>query len=196
MLVTAPESEGSTLSANVALCDRESPSWCGQTRPSGRRPILTAPQTLTLFRSEAYAIGKKEKPPFLPEEPSSSSEEDDPIPDELLCLICKDIMTDAVVIPCCGNSYCDECKTHPWATRGWGAATVGSAGVTSGSPRTKRLRAVGNAGRECALRPSPVTCRVARDREEPVQAALCPPRPRFRARCLLRTRPAQWPVFQ
>lgn len=134
-------------------------------------PILTAPQTLTLFRSEAYAIGKKEKPPFLPEEPSSSSEEDDPIPDELLCLICKDIMTDAVVIPCCGNSYCDECKTRPWATRGWGAATVGSAGVTSGSPRTKRLRAVGNAGRECTLRPSPVTCRVARDREEPVQAA-------------------------
>lgn len=61
---------------------------------------------------EAYAIGKKEKPPFLPEEPSSSSEEDDPIPDELLCLICKDIMTDAVVIPCCGNSYCDECKCY------------------------------------------------------------------------------------
>lgn len=66
--------------------------------------------TKTFFYREAYAIGKKEKPPFLPEEPSSSSEEDDPIPDELLCLICKDIMTDAVVIPCCGNSYCDECK--------------------------------------------------------------------------------------
>lgn len=65
---------------------------------------------LELSYREAYAIGKKEKPPFLPEEPSSSSEEDDPIPDELLCLICKDIMTDAVVIPCCGNSYCDECK--------------------------------------------------------------------------------------
>lgn len=65
--------------------------------------------------SAAYAIGKKEKPPFLPEEPSSSSEEDDPIPDELLCLICKDIMTDAVVIPCCGNSYCDECEFHELA---------------------------------------------------------------------------------
>lgn len=66
----------------------------------------------SIFYREAYAIGKKEKPPFLPEEPSSSSSEDDPIPDELLCLICKDIMTDAVVIPCCGNSYCDECKKH------------------------------------------------------------------------------------
>ena len=57
---------------------------------------------------EAYARGKKEKPPFLPEEPSSSS--GDPIPDELLCLICKDTMTDAVVTPCCGNGYCDDCK--------------------------------------------------------------------------------------
>ncbi|NXT44964.1 RBBP6 ligase, partial [Pelecanoides urinatrix] len=58
---------------------------------------------------EAYARGKKEKPPFLPEEPESSSSTDDPFPDELLCLICKEIMTDAVVIPCCRNSYCDEC---------------------------------------------------------------------------------------
>ncbi|KAK0676082.1 RBBP6 ligase, partial [Pygoscelis papua] len=60
--------------------------------------------------NEAYARGKKEKPPFLPEEPSSSSR-DDPIPDELLCLICKDLMTDTAVIPCCGNSYCGECVT-------------------------------------------------------------------------------------
>ncbi|XP_006901404.1 PREDICTED: E3 ubiquitin-protein ligase RBBP6-like, partial [Elephantulus edwardii] len=59
--------------------------------------------------AEAYAIGKKGKSPFLPEEPPSPSEEDDPIPDELLCLICKDIMTNAAVIPCCGNSCCDEC---------------------------------------------------------------------------------------
>ncbi|NXJ58035.1 RBBP6 ligase, partial [Spizaetus tyrannus] len=57
---------------------------------------------------EAYTRRKKEKPPFLPEEPSSSSS-DDPIPDEILCLICKEIMTDAAIIPCCGNSYCDEC---------------------------------------------------------------------------------------
>ncbi|NXT39435.1 RBBP6 ligase, partial [Pelecanoides urinatrix] len=69
----------------------------------------TGKYAIPTIDAEAYAIGKKEKPPFLPEEPSSSSEEDDPIPDELLCLICKDIMTDAVVIPCCGNSYCDEC---------------------------------------------------------------------------------------
>lgn len=64
------------------------------------------------FISEAYAIGKKEKPPFVPQEQSSSSDDEDPVPDELLCLICKDLMTDAVVIPCCGNSYCDDCKSE------------------------------------------------------------------------------------
>ncbi|XP_044539724.1 E3 ubiquitin-protein ligase RBBP6-like [Gracilinanus agilis] len=69
----------------------------------------TGKYVIPIINAEAYAIGKKEKLPFLPEEPSSSSEENDPIPDELLCLICKDIVTDAVVIPCCGNSYCDEC---------------------------------------------------------------------------------------
>lgn len=31
------------------------------------------------------------------------------IPDDLLCSICSDLLTDAVMIPCCGNSFCDEC---------------------------------------------------------------------------------------
>ncbi|CAO2588209.1 E3 ubiquitin-protein ligase RBBP6 [Lemmus lemmus] len=69
----------------------------------------TGKYAIPVIDAEAYAIGKKEKPPLLPEESSSSSKEDDPIPDELLCLICKEIMTDAAIIPCCGNSYCDEC---------------------------------------------------------------------------------------
>lgn len=60
---------------------------------------------------EAYAQGKKERPPFVPREQSSSEDDADPIPDELLCPICNDLMTDAVVIPCCGNSYCDECES-------------------------------------------------------------------------------------
>lgn len=59
---------------------------------------------------EAYALGKKERPPFVPHDQSSSEDDSDPIPDELLCPICNDLMTDAVVIPCCGNSYCDDCK--------------------------------------------------------------------------------------
>lgn len=75
----------------------------------GAKLTNTGAYAIPTIEAEAYAIGKKERPPFLPEEPSSSSEKDDPIPDELLCPICKDIVTDAAVIPCCANSYCDEC---------------------------------------------------------------------------------------
>lgn len=32
------------------------------------------------------------------------------VPDELICSLCRDLLTDAVMIPCCGNSFCDECK--------------------------------------------------------------------------------------
>ncbi|KAF5302547.1 hypothetical protein FQR65_LT00919 [Abscondita terminalis] len=31
------------------------------------------------------------------------------IPEDLLCSLCSDLLTDAVMIPCCGDSYCDEC---------------------------------------------------------------------------------------
>ncbi|XP_049653685.1 E3 ubiquitin-protein ligase RBBP6-like [Accipiter gentilis] len=68
----------------------------------------TGKYAIPCLNVEAYARTKKEKPPFLPEEPSSSSS-GAPIPDEILCLICKEIMTDAAIIPCCGNSYCDDC---------------------------------------------------------------------------------------
>ncbi|XP_076818178.1 uncharacterized protein LOC143463545 [Clavelina lepadiformis] len=56
-----------------------------------------------------YEVGKKERPPFVPAPASVQEEEEEPIPDELICLLCKDLLIDAVVIPCCGNSYCDEC---------------------------------------------------------------------------------------
>ncbi|XP_075346370.1 E3 ubiquitin-protein ligase RBBP6-like [Mycteria americana] len=79
--------------------------------PTTKGAMLTSTgrYAIPTISAEAYARGKKEKPPFLAEEPSSSSSSDDPVPEELLCLLCKDLMTDAVVIPCCGNSYCDEC---------------------------------------------------------------------------------------
>ncbi|XP_044758580.1 E3 ubiquitin-protein ligase RBBP6 isoform X2 [Coccinella septempunctata] len=31
------------------------------------------------------------------------------IPEDLVCSICTDLLADAVMIPCCGNSFCDEC---------------------------------------------------------------------------------------
>ncbi|CAG2247910.1 RBBP6 [Mytilus edulis] len=57
---------------------------------------------------QAFKKGKKERPPFLPALPEEKRE-DVSVPSELTCLLCKDLLTDAVVIPCCGNSYCDEC---------------------------------------------------------------------------------------
>ncbi|XP_028314743.1 E3 ubiquitin-protein ligase RBBP6-like isoform X1 [Gouania willdenowi] len=75
----------------------------------GAMLTMTGEYAIPAIDAQAYAQGKKERPPFVPHEQSSSEEEIDPIPDELLCPICTDLMIDAVVIPCCGNSYCDEC---------------------------------------------------------------------------------------
>lgn len=33
------------------------------------------------------------------------------IPDELKCSMCSELMKDAVIIQCCGESFCDECKS-------------------------------------------------------------------------------------
>lgn len=41
--------------------------------------------------------------------PIKSADEEAP-PDDLLCLICKQVYNDAVITPCCHNSFCDECK--------------------------------------------------------------------------------------
>lgn len=60
------------------------------------------------FCSQAYKEGKKERPPFS-QDPEPVVEKPE-IPEDLLCNICKDLLTDAVMIPCCGNSFCDECK--------------------------------------------------------------------------------------
>nr|XP_019958579.1 PREDICTED: E3 ubiquitin-protein ligase RBBP6-like isoform X2 [Paralichthys olivaceus] len=79
--------------------------------PSVKGAMLTncGRYAIPAIDAEAYAIGKKEKPPFFPEEKPKSEVVEDPVPDELLCLICHDLLSDAVVIPCCGNSYCDDC---------------------------------------------------------------------------------------
>lgn len=52
---------------------------------------------------------------LLPTAPSSSmlptkSADDEQPPDDLLCPICKRVCTDAVIVPCCYNSFCDACK--------------------------------------------------------------------------------------
>lgn len=57
------------------------------------------------FCSQAYSEGTK--PVHAP-----AQEEKPEIPEDLVCSICKDLLTDAVMIPCCGNSFCDECKLY------------------------------------------------------------------------------------
>nr|XP_043883662.1 E3 ubiquitin-protein ligase RBBP6-like [Solea senegalensis] len=86
-------------------------SFMVKAEPGTKGAMLTSTgeYAIPAIDAEAYAQGKKERPPFVPHEQSSSEDDSDPIPDELLCPICNDLMTDAVVIPCCGNSYCDEC---------------------------------------------------------------------------------------
>jgi hypothetical protein len=41
--------------------------------------------------------------------PKKSADEETP-PNDLLCPICNQICIDAVITPCCHNSFCDECK--------------------------------------------------------------------------------------
>uniref|UniRef100_A0A3Q0S3F1 CCHC-type domain-containing protein n=1 Tax=Amphilophus citrinellus TaxID=61819 RepID=A0A3Q0S3F1_AMPCI len=85
-------------------------SFMVKAEPGAKGAMLTSTgeYAIPAIDAEAYAQGKKERPPFVPHDQSSSEDDNDPIPDELLCPICNDLMTDAVVIPCCGNSYCDE----------------------------------------------------------------------------------------
>ena len=33
------------------------------------------------------------------------------IPTFMLCPLCKDILDKAVITPCCGESFCDHCKS-------------------------------------------------------------------------------------
>ncbi|XP_059471341.1 E3 ubiquitin-protein ligase RBBP6 [Neocloeon triangulifer] len=56
---------------------------------------------------EAYQEQKKERPAF--EEGECPVEVKPELPEDLVCSICEDLLTDAVMIPCCGNSFCDEC---------------------------------------------------------------------------------------
>lgn len=67
--------------------------------------------TIPLFLfSEAYREIKKERPPFQAESPTPEVVKP-VIPSELLCSLCKDLLSDAVLIPCCGDSFCDDCRS-------------------------------------------------------------------------------------
>ena len=72
------------------------------------RSILFAFLFIIVY-SLGYQEVKKEKPPFLPGDKQPEPEKKK-IPQELLCHICEDLCVDAAIAPCCGTSFCDECK--------------------------------------------------------------------------------------
>ncbi|XP_017462377.1 PREDICTED: zinc finger CCCH domain-containing protein 13-like isoform X1 [Rhagoletis zephyria] len=49
------------------------------------------------------------EPPADFPEPAVAIESKKEIPEDLICSICKDLFVDAVMIPCCGSSFCDDC---------------------------------------------------------------------------------------
>lgn len=61
---------------------------------------------------DAYREVKKDKPPFFSTDNEPEIPKIEP-PDDLKCSLCHNLLQDAVLIPCCGNSFCDECNfTH------------------------------------------------------------------------------------
>lgn len=65
----------------------------------------------------AYAVSavnqqaqKQGKRP-LDQEPEPFMEKPE-IPKDLLCNICKDLLTDAITMPCCATSFCIQCKYY------------------------------------------------------------------------------------
>ncbi|SPP73237.1 blast:E3 ubiquitin-protein ligase RBBP6 [Drosophila guanche] len=56
------------------------------------------------FRDKTETATEEEAAMFVI--PAEQSQE---IPEDLICGICRDIFVDAVMIPCCGSSFCDDC---------------------------------------------------------------------------------------
>lgn len=42
--------------------------------------------------------------------PSGPDEERLPLPEDLQCPLCDDLIKDAVLAPCCAIAFCDECE--------------------------------------------------------------------------------------
>ncbi|KAK0161701.1 hypothetical protein PV327_008120 [Microctonus hyperodae] len=71
------------------------------------QPMINQPTQDNNSSNEAYKENKRELSSFFNNQECAVEKPE--IPEDLLCNICKDLLTDAVMIPCCGNSYCDEC---------------------------------------------------------------------------------------
>ncbi|XP_026679056.1 E3 ubiquitin-protein ligase RBBP6 [Diaphorina citri] len=59
----------------------------------------------SVISSEAYQQSSMKKADTGPPVEMEKAQ----IPEDLVCILCQDLMVDAVMIPCCGISFCDEC---------------------------------------------------------------------------------------
>nr|XP_042897828.1 uncharacterized protein LOC107453727 isoform X2 [Parasteatoda tepidariorum] len=66
--------------------------------------ITRVPVASALKRNSQYCIDKKK---ML--EDNVDPEITDDVPEELLCIACNSLLQDAVLAPCCANSFCYEC---------------------------------------------------------------------------------------
>ena len=81
--------------------------------PSQKFSSLIPPCDLYfIFRRERLALLKAPVTSNRSYSPvvSSDAHSAKSVPVELQCPMCKKLLHDAVLIPCCGTSYCDECK--------------------------------------------------------------------------------------
>ena len=59
--------------------------------------------SMPIINAKAYLSGKRKH------EPQGTYHFQEYIPEEMKCPVCKDIMKDAVMIPCCAYSCCEDC---------------------------------------------------------------------------------------
>lgn len=68
------------------------------------------PSALLIENSDKKADALAKRAHLFDEKGAQSSADDERPPEDLLCPICKQIYFDAVIAPCCHNSFCDDCK--------------------------------------------------------------------------------------
>ncbi|XP_026841678.1 E3 ubiquitin-protein ligase RBBP6 [Drosophila persimilis] len=76
-------------------------------------PYTAGKDQFEVKRNTGIPRSFRDKPDTVTEEEASMfvvpAEQNQEIPDDLICGICRDIFVDAVMIPCCGSSFCDDC---------------------------------------------------------------------------------------
>ncbi|XP_068146371.1 E3 ubiquitin-protein ligase RBBP6 [Drosophila tropicalis] len=90
---------------------------CNKCKKSGHWikncPYILGKEQYEVKRNTGIPRSFRDKPDMAMDQDSSKFvlpvEQNQEIPEDLICGICRDIFVDAVMIPCCGSSFCDDC---------------------------------------------------------------------------------------